>query len=645
MTLKASHRHVLNPVGLFNKSLMMAAKSAGLARAVGAGIALMAFLFTGEMHAANILTNSGFETAGLASWSAFGANSSSQTGAGVAHSGINYCKLYGQSIGATNYTGLYQDNSSAPGAIYSAGGWVCSLSSDNIKGRDLIWLEVSFRDASKNALALYRSVVVNSNNIAGFGGLNTWFDLQITNQCSFINPVKQILLPGTVTNTVASLVAPAGTAYVRYQIVFMQGSDNADGSMYFDDLTLNQTGGTTVTPPPPTQWNIIWNDEFNQPDGSSPDPTKWGYDVGGGGFGNNQQEYDTSRTNNARIEGGHLMIEADQETYTGTNKVTRNYTSARMLTRGKGSWTYGRIEARIKIPRGQGIWPAFWTLGTNIDAGVGWPTCGEIDIMENIGKPSDQNLVHGTIHGPQSGGDYNGGSGVGTSYPLPGGAALADDFHIYAVEWTNNQIKWFLDTHQYFTATAASLPGGATWVFTQPQFLILNVAVGGNWPGYPDETTVFPQQMLVDYVRVYEQTPPLQISATQSNGRVFLSWPSNIVCHLQVQTNSLVNGNWFDLGNTPNPFVTGPDPNNASVFSGWHRPDWNVVWFRRIAGFENKNSRTHFLPAEVCVWFRSVHRNINLLRLGLLNFRQRHGQDTILVLRLDLVGGHRGGQR
>jgi beta-glucanase (GH16 family) len=533
---------------------------------ISASIALMAFLSAGEMRAANILANSGFETGGLASWSTFGPNNSSQTGAGVAHGGVNYSKVYGQFTGITNYTGIYQDNPSAPGAVYSADGWVCSLSSDNIKGQDLIWLEVSFRDASSNALALYRSAVVSSNNIAGFGGLNTWFDLQITNQCYFTNPVKLILLPGTVTNTVASLVAPAGTAYVRYQIVFEQGSDNANGSMYFDDLTLDQTGGTMVTPPPPTQWNIVWSDEFNQPDGSSPNPVKWDYDIGGGGYGNNELESYTSRTNNARIQDGQLVIEADQETYTGTDNIMRNYTSARMKTQGKWSWTYGRIEARIKIPRGQGIWPAFWALGTDIGS-AGWPTCGEIDIMENIGKTSDQGTDHGTIHGPQSPGpDYNYGSGVGGTYTLSGGAALADDFHIYAVEWTTNQIKWFLDTHQYFTATAASLPAGATWVFTQPQFILLNVAVGGNWPGNPDVTTVFPQQMLVDYVRVYEQTPPLQISAGQSNGSVILSWPANIVCHLQVQTNSLVNGNWLDLGDTANPYVTGPDPNNASVF-------------------------------------------------------------------------------
>jgi beta-glucanase (GH16 family) len=357
---------------------------------------------------------------------------------------------------------------------------------------------------------------------------------------------------------VTNLVAPAGTVYVRYQTVFMQGSSNDNASMYFDDLTLNQTGGTVVVPPV-LQTNIVWDDEFNQPDGSLPDPTKWGYDTGGGGWGN--AELETYTTTNARVQSGQLVIEADKVISAGKT----NYTSTRMLTKGKWSWAYGRMEARIKLPRGQGIWPAFWMLGTNIDS-VGWPTCGEIDIMENIGKTSDQGTDHGTIHGPLGGGDYNGGVGVGGTYTLPSGA-LADNFHIYAIEWTPNQIKWFLDTNQFFTATPSSLPGGATWVFTQPQFFILNLAVGGNWPGYPDGTTVFPQQMLVDYVRVYQQTALLAISvATQPNGSMTLSWPTNIVCHLQVQTNSMVGGNWSDITGTTNPFVVTPDPNQGAVF-------------------------------------------------------------------------------
>ncbi|MEY2429972.1 MAG: hypothetical protein QOJ40_2857 [Verrucomicrobiota bacterium] len=276
-------------------------------------------------------------------------------------------------------------------------------------------------------------------------------------------------------------------------------------------------------------WQLVWSDEFAQADGTSPDSTKWGFDIGNGsgGWGNNELEYYTSRTNNARIVGGQLIIEAKQESFGG-----KNYTSARMLTKGKWSWAYGRMEARIKIPRGQGIWPAFWMLGTNIDS-VNWPTCGEIDIMENIGKTTEQGKVYGTIHGPQSGGDYNGGAGVGGSYTLPGGAAFADDFHLFAVEWTTNQIKWFVDSIQYFSATSASLPGGGTWVFTQPQFFILNVAVGGNWPGNPDGSTVFPQQLLVDYVRVYSYVAappnaPTGLAASPGSTNVYLSWDASL---------------------------------------------------------------------------------------------------------------------
>lgn len=245
-------------------------------------------------------------------------------------------------------------------------------------------------------------------------------------------------------------------------------------------------------------WTLVWADEFDQPDGSSPDSSKWTFDIGASGWGNNEWQYYTSRTNNARIENGHLVIEAKQESFSGAD-----YTSARLKTQGKASWTYGRIEARIKIPRGQGIWPAFWMLGTNITS-VGWPTCGEIDILENIGR--EPTTVHGTVHGP----GYSGENGIGGPFSLSGNPAFADDFHVYAVEWTTNQIKWFVDGTHFFSLTPASLPNGAPWVFNAPQFIILNVAVGGNWPGYPDQTTVFPQRMTVDYVRVYaiSNAPP-----------------------------------------------------------------------------------------------------------------------------------------
>lgn len=320
------------------------------------------------------------------------------------------------------------------------------------------------------------------------------------------------------------------------------------------------------------QLNLVWDDEFNQPDGSPPDSTKWGYDIGGGGYGNNELEYYTSRTNNARIVKGQLVIEADHENYGGAS-----YTSARLKTLGKWSWAYGRVEARIKIPRGQGIWPAFWTLGTNINS-MSWPACGEIDILENIGNSNNLGIVYGTIHGPVSGSlDYNGGAGVQGRYSLPGGAALADDFHVYAMEWTTNQIRWFVDTNLYFTATPKSLPSGGTWVFTQPQFLTLNVAVGGRWPGNPDGTTVFPQQMLVDYVRVYQQTTPNPISVTQPNGRAVLSRPTNLVCRLQTHTNSLVGGSWSGQTGTTSPLVVPRDPNNACVYFRLESPSRRMM--------------------------------------------------------------------
>jgi beta-glucanase (GH16 family) len=241
---------------------------------------------------------------------------------------------------------------------------------------------------------------------------------------------------------------------------------------------------------PRAGWSLAWSDEFAQADGSSPDPAKWAFDVGATGWGNRELQYYTARTDNVRVEHGQLVIEARAENYLGSP-----YSSGRLKTQGKWSWTYGRIEARIKIPGTQGIWPAFWMLGTT----ARWPAGGEIDIMENIGR--EPGVVHGTVHGP----GYSGGSGIGGPFSLPGGRAFADDFHVYAVEWTPDDIKWFVDDSQYFRVTPARLPAGTRWVFDQPQFLLLNVAVGGNWPGYPDAATVLPQRMLVDYVRVYAQ--------------------------------------------------------------------------------------------------------------------------------------------
>jgi len=235
-------------------------------------------------------------------------------------------------------------------------------------------------------------------------------------------------------------------------------------------------------------WTMVWRDEF---DGSTLDPKKWVRETGGDGWGNAELEFYTDRPVNARVEAGQLVIEARREPF-----GNREYTSARLKTQGLATWTYGRVEARIQIPRGQGLWPAFWMLGDNCGA-VGWPACGEIDIMENIGR--EPGRVHGTVHGP----GYSGAQGVGKPYDLSAGA-FADDFHVYAIALDTTAIRWYVDDVLYETVTPKDLPG--RWVYDHGFFIILNVAVGGNWPGAPNETTTFPQSMRVDYVRVYQQS-------------------------------------------------------------------------------------------------------------------------------------------
>jgi beta-glucanase (GH16 family) len=252
---------------------------------------------------------------------------------------------------------------------------------------------------------------------------------------------------------------------------------------------------------PTAPWTLVWSDEFDGPAGASFDRTKWTADLGGSGWGNQEREFYTTRPENVSLDGnGHLVITALAEPPATNDTCWYGrclYTSARIKTKGLFSQAYGRFEARIRIPRGQGLWPAFWMLGDNID-GVGWPRSGEIDIMENIGR--EPTIVHGTMHGP----GYSGAGGIGGPYSLAHGA-FADDFHLYAVEWTSGAITWFVDSTQYFQRSPASIPGSATWVFDHPFFMLLNVAVGGSWPNDPDPTTVFPQTMVVDYVRVYKR--------------------------------------------------------------------------------------------------------------------------------------------
>lgn len=238
----------------------------------------------------------------------------------------------------------------------------------------------------------------------------------------------------------------------------------------------------------PQDWKLVWQDEFDDP---AVDPSKWRVEVGYTGGSNAEWETYTDRSENVYVENSCLVIAAREEQYNGLN-----YTSARLHTQGLHAWTYGRFEARIQIPFGQGLWPAFWMLGEDIPL-VNWPECGEIDIMEAIGKRPD--MVRGTLHGP----GYSRDDSVGMDFVVPG-QRFADDFHRYAIEWEPDQIRFYVDDCHYNTLTRADVPG--RWAFDHPFFMLINVAVGGFWPGYPDETTRFPQFMRVDYVRVYQRS-------------------------------------------------------------------------------------------------------------------------------------------
>jgi beta-glucanase (GH16 family) len=237
----------------------------------------------------------------------------------------------------------------------------------------------------------------------------------------------------------------------------------------------------------------VFTDDFNGAAGSGVDGSKWQLETGDN-VNNHERQYYTSGTNNAALDGnGNLVITAKRENPAGYNcwYGPCEYTSARLNTAGKFTQTYGHYEARMKLPRGQGIWPAFWMLGEDIGSN-GWPNCGELDIMENVGF--EPNTVHGTLHGP----GYSGSGGIGAAYNGPN---FSDDFHTYAVDWAPDKISWYVDGNLYQTRTPADLNGNR-WVFDHPFFLILNLAVGGYWPGDPDGNTQFPQQLVIDYVRV-----------------------------------------------------------------------------------------------------------------------------------------------
>lgn len=251
-------------------------------------------------------------------------------------------------------------------------------------------------------------------------------------------------------------------------------------------LPVDNAGYSTPSTYP--GYTLAWNDEF---DGNAVNNTWWTFEQGAGGWGNNELQYYTNTTENAFVSNGKLIIEARQQAFGGSN-----YTSARMITKNKKVFKYGRIDMRAKMPKGKGIWPALWMLGNNIDA-VNWPACGEIDILEYLGH--ETNKIYGTMHW---GANTSSHAMKGSNYTLPG-SSFDLQFHVYSIIWKQDSIKVLVDDIEFFSFAKSDV-GAAAYPFNDNFFFIFNVAVGGNWPGAPDATTVFPQRLIVDYVRVFQ---------------------------------------------------------------------------------------------------------------------------------------------
>ncbi len=305
-------------------------------------------------------------------------------------------------------------------------------------------------------------------------------------------------------------------------------------------------------------WKLVWSDEFNGAAGAPPNPANWNYDLGGGGWGNGEAEVYTNSSANVFQDGkGNLVIRAIRD-------ASGNYTSTRLQTGSPGasthttdlSWQFGRVEARIKLPYGQGVWPAFWMLGENI-ATVSWPTCGEIDIMENFGTyHNNETLNNGTTHGP----GYSGDKGISKTYTLPFGEKVDDDYHVYAIEWSQDSIEFFVDGASYHKVTPASLPAGTRWVFNAPFFILLNLAIGGNntFLGAPDKNAPFASQdLLVDYVRVYQSLDVTQQTPVITPGRIVNA--ASLLGGIAPGSLAIING--YNFADSDQPIT--PDPTNG----------------------------------------------------------------------------------
>ncbi len=303
--------------------------------------------------------------------------------------------------------------------------------------------------------------------------------------------------PGTTLQTIeVEVIGDEGQEIDEQFFVILSNAVNANivkskgtATIRNEDTTFEIPEDGYATPESYGGYTLVWQDEFNE---SFINTDDWTHEIGNSGWGNQESQYYTNSSKNSYISDGNLVIEAIEENFEGAP-----YTSARMITKDKQEFTFGRIDIRAILPEGQGIWPALWMLGDNIDI-VGWPHCGEIDIMEMIGH--EPSTVHGTAHwGPQGNSwSFNNGN----DYKLSG-EKFIDEYHVFSILWELDKITYFVDDVEYFTLTKQMVNGD--YPFNAPFFFIFNVAVGGTWPGYPDETTQFPQRMVVDYVRVFER--------------------------------------------------------------------------------------------------------------------------------------------
>jgi len=296
---------------------------------------------------------------------------------------------------------------------------------------------------------------------------------------------------GQISLTILGDVDPEGTE--SFWISFSNPQNVTIPEPYAQITLKNDDGAPPIdntgytSPSSYSGYNLVWEEEF---DGSTLDLTDWNYETGASGWGNNESQYYRSGNKNAELDQGYLRITAKEETHLGAP-----YTSARLTTQGKESFQYGRIDIRAKVPYGQGVWPALWMLGDNFGS-AGWPTCGEIDIMELIGGDGyNDRTVYGTAHWSNNGSHAE----YGGNRSLPLGEKFNDEFHVFSIVWNSSSIKWYVDNSLYHTMNTASLTA-----FQNKFFFILNIAVEGNWPGPVGPSTQFPQYMLVDYIRVFQ---------------------------------------------------------------------------------------------------------------------------------------------